>query len=198
VAEVGGAALEARFDKREWTPLDKGVLRSVLGYSIMQQDDPRAPISSASAAQLVTGIAYPLLAKVSSLSSELRFGYLFGGNVEQSDSGQGDGEGADQAVAVRAFHVLRAADADPRALAKAAVEVLQKQIAKLLQLDNEIEPGKPLMAYGLDSLSAVELRGWIRQSLNGELSTLDITNASSLVALCEKLISKLPKVEIVK
>jgi aryl carrier-like protein len=55
-----------------------------------------------------------------------------------------------------------------------------------------MEAGKPLMAYGLDSLSAVELRGWVRHRMGAELSTLDITNASSLVALSEKHVAKLP------
>ena len=39
--------------------------------------------------------------------------------------------------------------------------------------------------------AAVELRGWVRQNLESELSTLDINNAGSLVALCEKLVAKL-------
>jgi aryl carrier-like protein len=80
-------------------------------------------------------------------------------------------------------------------LANAAVPLLQAQITKLLRLETEVEPGRPLMAYGLDSLSVVELRGWVLQKLGGELSTLDITNASSLIALTEKLVSKLPKPE---
>ncbi|KAF2993299.1 putative PKS-like protein biosynthetic cluster, partial [Neopestalotiopsis sp. 37M] len=167
VAETGGAALEARFDRSEWTPIDEGVLRRILGYSIMQQNDLRAPLSAAGAAQLVTGIAYPLSSGTSDLAAERRFGYLFAagdGGKSQGHGGQGDE--ADQAV--RAFHMMRAADTDERALTKAAVELLQKQIAKLLRLESEIEPGKPLMAYGLDSLSAVELRGWIRQKLGGE------------------------------
>lgn len=197
VAEVGGAALEARFDRREWTPVDEGTLRSILGYSVMQQDDPRAPLSAASSAQLVTGIAYPLSAASSDLSAERRFGYLFGGAAaaaaDAGGGGQPDGQDGGVEQAVRAFRVLRAAGADARALTQAAVELLQEQVARLLRLESSLEPGRPLMAYGLDSLSAVELRGWIRSKLGGEVSTLDITNASSLVALCEKLVSKLPK-----
>lgn len=193
VAEVGGAALEARFDRREWTPIDEGVLRNILGYSIMQQQDPRHPISAASAAQLVTGISYPLPADTSDLVTERRFGYLFSAHdAEQSDT-QAQGDGADQAI--RAFHMMHTAGTDAPTLVRAAVELLQKQVAKLLRLESDLEPGKPLMAYGLDSLSAVELRGWVRQKLSAELSTLDITNASSLVGLCEKLVSKLPKAE---
>ncbi|ROW17236.1 hypothetical protein VPNG_01222 [Cytospora leucostoma] len=49
----------------------------------------------------------------------------------------------------------------------------------------------------LGLIEDVELRGWVRQKLGGELSTLDITNASSLIAHCEKLVAKLPKPEAV-
>lgn len=68
------------------------------------------------------------------------------------------------------------------------------QFTKVL-LETEIEPGKPLMAYGLDSLTAVELRIWVRMELGVELTTLDITNATSLIALTAKLVAKLPQPE---
>lgn len=111
---------------------------------------------------------------VTGLAGDARFGYLF----------------------ARAFGLLRGSGADAAALlAAAALGLLSAQITKILRLETEMEPGKPLMAYGLDSLSAVELRGWVRQRLDAELSTLDITNASSLVALSEKLVSKMPAKE---
>ena len=146
---------------------------------------------------MVTGVAYPLPIDQSDLVDNLRFAYLFtsagGDGIEAAGAG---GDQTDQAI--RAFRLMREAGGDVAALNKAAVELLQKQITKLLRLETEVEPGRPLMAYGLDSLSAVELRGWVRQKLGGELSTLDITNASSLLVLCEKLVAKLPKLEVVE
>ncbi|KAK3313628.1 hypothetical protein B0H66DRAFT_503226, partial [Apodospora peruviana] len=198
VAEVGGAALEARFDKREWTPINEGMLRRILGFSILQQEQSNGgPISAASAAQMITGVAYPLPADQSDLVDNARFGYLFTSTSSATSEGGVSGGGDQTDQAIRAFRLMREADAGPAALAKAAVELLQKQISKLLRLENEVEPGRPLMAYGLDSLSAVELRGWVRQKLGGELSTLDITNASSLLALCDRLVAKLPKLDAV-
>ncbi|QKX62342.1 uncharacterized protein TRUGW13939_09501 [Talaromyces rugulosus] len=196
VAEVGGATLEARFDKREWTPINEGMLRRILGYSIMQQEilSGQAPLSTASAAQMVTGIAYPLPTGQSDLTDNPRFGYLFTSTTVENEDPSSGSDLADQAI--RAFRLIcTASEPDPAVLANAAVPLLQAQITKLLRLETEVDPGRPLMAYGLDSLSAVELRGWVRQKLGGELSTLDITNASSLIALAEKLVSKLPKPE---
>lgn len=196
IAEIGGASLEARFDKREWTPINEGALRRILSYSIMQQLNGTGSLSSASAAQMVTGIAYPLPQDQSDLVDNRRFAYQFTPSASNGDVDSG-GDGADRASqAIRAFRLMyESGGADTVALVKAAVGLLQDQIAKLLRSETEIEPGKPLLAYGLDSLSAVELRSWVRQKLGSELSTLDVTNASSLIALCEKLVSKLPKPE---
>lgn len=191
VAEQGGV-LEARFDKRQWTPINEGMLRRILGYSVLQQQSS-SPLNPSSKAQLITGLAYPLTRDGSDLAEERRFGYLFSAHGAGGNAG-GESDGAnDQAVqAVKAFAVMHTSGADPAALAKAALGLLQIQLTKILRLETELEPGKPLMAYGLDSLSAVELRGWVRQKTGAELSTLDITNASSLIALSEKLVSKLP------
>ncbi|KAI1495101.1 putative polyketide synthase [Biscogniauxia mediterranea] len=190
IAEQGGG-LEARFDKRQWTPINEGVLRQFVTYSVFQQTG--TPLNALSRAQLITGLA--LTAGATDLAQDARFSYLLGGHASGNSADDDDGSGAadDQtAQAVREFGVLRASGAEPAALAKAALGPLLGQISKILRLETEMEPEKPIMAYGLDSLSAVELRGWVRQKLGAELSTLDIMNASSLVALSEKLVSKLP------
>ncbi|KAI1353772.1 KR domain-containing protein [Xylaria sp. FL0043] len=82
---------------------------------------------------------------------------------------------------------------DLGAIEDAVVQLVSTQVSRVLRLETEVEPGKPLQAYGLDSLSAVELRGWVRTKLGVELSTLDITNARSLYALCEKVLASLPQ-----
>ncbi|KAI0441390.1 putative polyketide synthase [Xylaria telfairii] len=194
VAEQG-SRLEARFDKRQWTPINEGMLRRIMNYSIFQQS--KKPLNPVSTSQLVTGLAFPLVPDDSGLANERRFGYLFGGHGAKASTDDADADDANDqtAQAIKAFGVIHTSGADLAALVQAAVGLLAGQITKILRLETEMEPGKPLMAYGLDSLSAVELRGWVRQKLGAELSTLDITNASSLIALGEKLVSKLPVVK---
>ncbi|KAI8626383.1 hypothetical protein F5Y19DRAFT_221991 [Xylariaceae sp. FL1651] len=191
-----GSGLEARFDKKQWTPINEGTLRRILTYSILQQDG-RNPLNAASAAQLITGVTFPLPNDGSSeLTGEARFGYLFNSSsnaVAGDEDGNGGNDAADQAV--RAFRMMHESGADPTTLLKASVGLVSAQVTKVLRLETEVESGKPLQAYGLDSLSAVELRGWVRTKLGAELSTLDITNARSLYALCEKIITKLPQVK---
>lgn len=185
VAEQGG--MDSHFDKRQWTPILEGTLRSILDYSILQQ--AATPLNPVSSAQLVTGIGFPL-PEDSDLKREARFGYLFsqssgtdGGNKDSSSKG-------DQAI--RALKLMHQSGATGAPLVKLATELVAAQITKILRLETELEPAKSLMAYGVDSLAAVELRNWVRSELGAELSTLDITNASSLIALCEKLVLKLP------
>ncbi|KAG9520859.1 ketoacyl-synt-domain-containing protein, partial [Aureobasidium melanogenum] len=191
VAEQG-SSLEGRFDKRQWTPINEEMLRRIIAYSIFQQDN-RNPLNKSSASQLVTGITFPLPNDGSSeLSGEARFAYLFNSssNAVTDDQSTGGKDAVDQAVS--AFLVMHSSGANAATLIKACVGLMSTQIVKVLRLETEVEPGKPLQAYGLDSLSAVELRGWIRTKLGAELSTLDITNARSLVAVCEKVVTKLP------
>ncbi|KAM0133546.1 hypothetical protein ACHAO1_006203 [Botrytis cinerea] len=183
VAEQEG--FDARFDKRQWTPVTENTLRKILSYSILQQDE-KAPINASSSTQLIAGIGFPL-PEDSDLSYEGRFGYLF----QSAAGGNKDGGSSQGDETIEAFRMMRKSGADKAALAKVCVEVIAAQFTKILRLETEMETAKPLISYGLDSLAAVELRNWIRIELGAELTTLDITNASSLNALCEKLVSKL-------
>lgn len=194
VAEQETNTLETRFDKRQWTPINEGMLRKILTYSVLQQD-PLAPLNANSTTQMITGVGFPLPADGSPLASEARFAYLFSAHGANGSSADGDNEAgnddtADQAV--KTFRLLlKSGTADVGALTTACVEAISAQFVKVLRLETEPEPGRPLTAYGLDSLSAVELRNWIRAKLGVELTTLDITTAGSLITLGGKVVGKL-------
>lgn len=183
-----GITLEARFDRREWTPINEKMLRRIISYSIFQQDKNQ-PLNERSTAQLITGLAYPLTEE-SELTKYPRFACLFNSHNDDRNDAIGNNVSSKVDQAIKTFRTMLVAGGEAENLTSIALDLLQSQVTKLLQLETEADPGRPLMAYGLDSLSAVELRGWVRQKLGAELSTLDITNASSLIALSEKLISK--------
>ncbi|PLB47777.1 polyketide synthase 2 [Aspergillus steynii IBT 23096] len=193
MAEVG-TELESRFDTRQWTPINERALREILTYSILQQKRGD-PINAGSVAQLVTGINYPLTVGSSDLAGDPRFGYLFGGG----DAGEGlEGEGRsaasedDQAIRALKMSIQHSQPgADPTPVIKPVVELLSSQVTKVLRLEIEVEPGKALVAYGLDSLSAVEIKAWARMKIGVDFSTLEITNASSIYALGESMATKL-------
>ncbi|KAL7803491.1 beta-ketoacyl synthase domain-containing protein [Trichoderma aethiopicum] len=199
IVDVGHIAddetgLEDKFDKTRWIPVNEAMLRRILTYSILQQD-PNTQLNRDSSAQLITGISYPLSPDESHLVYDTRFSYLYAGRGKQVGSYESSDRGDKGDQALRTFQVMHKSDAGTASLVNACVEALSGQFAKILQLLGPVEPGKPLMAYGLDSLSAIELRNWTRAKMGVELTTLDIINASSLIALGEKVVSKLTQSE---
>ncbi|EKG16355.1 Beta-ketoacyl synthase [Macrophomina phaseolina MS6] len=176
------------FDPSTWTPINEALFLRIVEQSIVQQVNPDHPAADIAVPQLITGIAVPL-GRESSLLSDCRFsGLCFGDS--RTDSDASDGNGKDRELA--AFLLLvRSGGSDAHALLDAAVSVVNRQFQRILRLGEPMEPAKPLSSYGLDSLAAVELRNWVRKELAADLTTLDITNATSLVALCEKIVSKI-------
>ncbi|TVY26941.1 Fumagillin dodecapentaenoate synthase [Lachnellula hyalina] len=193
IEEVGFAAREGgiqeRMDNRIWLGVNESMVRRMFKYSVLQQTQP---INPESATQLIIGIALPQQ-KGSDLESDARFSALFS-NHNSGDQHAGSKAGDEDAKAVQTFLLLHRNQADKSSLVAAGLEVLSMQFTKTLRLTEAMEPAKSLSAYGVDSLSAVEVRNWVRVQLGVELTTLDITNASSLFGLCEKMIAKMPAV----
>ncbi|KAJ5150720.1 uncharacterized protein N7500_010909 [Penicillium coprophilum] len=177
-----GTESNARLDKRIWTLINEGTLRKILTYSILQQD-PVAPPSTSTSIEIVTGAGFPLPVKGTGAGSDPRLSYMFNGNadatgVEASDSS----DSVDQAIL--AFCLMHNSGADIAALGKVGLEVISGQFVKPLRLETEPEAAQPLIEYGLDLLSAVELRDWIRIKLESELTMLDITIYKCRVSDC--------------
>ncbi|KAH7374224.1 beta-ketoacyl synthase domain-containing protein [Cadophora sp. MPI-SDFR-AT-0126] len=184
--------LENKINWTQWIAIKESTLRQLLTYSILQQDRA-SPINKQSTTQLIAGIAYPFPNDGSHTTREPRFSHLCAARGEGNTSISND-EGDQTGLAIRALHTLQKSGEDEATLTKAVTDILSSQFAKILGLSEEVEPGKALMAYGLDSLSAVELRNWTRQKFSVELSTLDIINATSLIELSGKVVGKLPEV----
>ena len=182
VAEQGG--MQAHFDDKQWIGINERVLHKILGLSILQQTDA---INPASVSQLITGIPVPQPAN-SELIYDARFAALF-----RPESDGDDKVSATQSAEkdVQALLLLRSSGAEASALVTGAVAAVGSKFERTLRLSDPVEPAKSLAAYGLDSLSAVELRNWIRAEIGVEVTVLEITNASSLTSLCEKIVGKM-------
>ncbi|KAI9714685.1 MAG: Type I Iterative PKS [Chrysothrix sp. TS-e1954] len=183
---AGDSAVAARLDDSIWIPISERVLRQFINYSILQAE--RCPISPDSRSQLITGIRYPLPSS-SELSSTSRFTHLFNPNSEAEDTDVPSHGGQEHAVAI--FRAQLASGADRKTLADAVLKLLLDQITELMRLETTIESGKPLISYGVDSLAAVELRGWVKKEFKVSLTTLEVINAASIVELSDKLLSKI-------
>ncbi|KAF3024437.1 hypothetical protein E8E15_003167 [Penicillium rubens] len=86
-----------------------------------------------------------------------------------------------------------ASDTDHAILLAAAVELVNPVLMRSLGVAEPLDPTRPLSNYGVDSLVAVELRNWIRQQLEIEVSALEIVGARTLTALRETLLDKLAR-----
>jgi hypothetical protein len=101
--------------------------------------------------------------------------------AESSDS---DGE-EDSFVATR--EALRSAKTVEDATV-IIVETLIKRISGIMSLPLEdIDSGKPVHFYGVDSLVAVEFGNWLGKNLEAEIEVLDIMGNDSISALSEKI-----------
>lgn len=75
--------------------------------------------------------------------------------------------------------------ADVRAAGRITLTRLLEWIARLMAMPLEdIDTQKPLTAYGVDSLVAVELRNWLRRETGLELGVLDMIRDVPMAQLC--------------
>lgn len=183
IAEHEG--MQQRLDTSIWTGINERLLRKILYFSILQQQ--RDVAKTAPSTQIITGIPVPQ-PEDSGLIQDARFAALFTESGSAGASGNGRGIGSKDVQA--ALVLLRSKTADPVARLSMTVDIVNKCFMRILQLPEPMETGRPISAYGIDSLAAIEVRNWIRGELGVLLTTLDIINASSLVSLCEKIVIK--------
>jgi len=186
IGDVGymsrNADLLVSLDKSAWTPINEPLFLSICRMSLIQQ---MSPINETTGSQLITSLAVPQ-ADDSKLLVDARFGGLCSG----SKTSAGSSDAKDGAREITAFFTLLNSKADVPALVEACMAAVSKRFMAMLRLSEPMEPGKPLSVYGMDSLASVEFRNWAREELNAELTTLEISNASSLIALTQKIVSK--------
>ncbi|TVY83046.1 Fumagillin dodecapentaenoate synthase [Lachnellula suecica] len=178
--------MQEKLDTSIWTGINERLLRKILYFSILRQqgDSVGAKVST----QIITGIPMPQ-PEDSQLVHDARFSALFsraGGDGEGANS---DGSGLRDVKTM--ISLLRSKAMDPAARLPATVDIVNKCLTRILRLSDPMETGRPLSMYGIDSLAAVEARNWIRAELGVVVVLLDILSASSLVGLCEKIVSKL-------
>ncbi|KAK1992892.1 beta-ketoacyl synthase domain-containing protein [Colletotrichum falcatum] len=94
-------------------------------------------------------------------------------------------EKADEADKTQPDHKALLQGAASKAEAEGVVlDALLLKIARMLSIEAaNLEVARPLHAYGIDSLTAVELRSWLMKELGAEVTVFDITSNSSISQL---------------
>ena len=103
-------------------------------------------------------------------------------------SGPSERAGADQGIAVR--DRLKQADSPETVLEMICQALIQKLSSLLMMAVEDVDPKKPVVAYGLDSLVAIELRNWITIDLDAIITLMELMTSSSIQYLAGKIASK--------
>lgn len=177
----------------EVTPyINEALLSRILQYSLLQQTSE--PLNAASQAQTITGLAMPQPTD-SFLRNDARLLHLFSTD-KTSNAGDDTASGAASdkksiRQELRELNLLlKSTGTSPRVVLDAMIGVISSFLARMLRLNEVLEPERPLSAYGIDSLAAVEFRNWTRKELGAVLTVMDVSMAPSLISLCEKIIAK--------
>ena len=81
--------------------------------------------------------------------------------------------------------------ASPGEAAGVVSEGLVGKMSKILGLPlANIDTGKPVHAYGVDSLIAVELRNWLLRQMQADVAVFEILGNASLEVLCGGIVEK--------
>ncbi|TVY51056.1 Fumagillin dodecapentaenoate synthase [Lachnellula cervina] len=183
IAERDG--MQAKLDTSIWTGINERLLRKILYFSILQQQEGTA--RAAPATQIITGIPVPQPAD-SGLIQDARFAPLFTNSGTANGGGDSKSSASKDVQAVLLLLRSKTADADTQLAA--TVDIVNKCFVRILRLPEPMDSGRPISVYGIDSLAAVEVRNWLRGELGALVTTLDIVNATSLLELCKKIVAK--------
>jgi len=70
-------------------------------------------------------------------------------------------------------------------------QILLAKIAKSIMTSaSDIDTSKPVYAYGVDSLVAVELRNWVGMELQSDINIFDLTSSAPITDVCRKIANR--------
>ena len=79
----------------------------------------------------------------------------------------------------------------PVQAAELVLEALIAKISRLVDVEKgQLDAARPLYAYGIDSLSAVEIRSWLRHDLDADIASFEILGDSSIAELVGLVVKK--------
>ncbi|OAA60531.1 reducing polyketide synthase [Niveomyces insectorum RCEF 264] len=101
----------------------------------------------------------------------------------------GAGDGQKNPMASLASRLGRATSKDQAT--EIITDALVQKTAKILQMPpSEVDPGRPLYRYGVDSLVALEVRNWISREMKANMALLEILAAVPIESFAGKIAEK--------
>ena len=165
--------------------------------------DPRLPVLSPLQCQVVTGLQTPAelqklaIPEPSYMQTPL-FRHLrqIRSDAPSRSSPNAAGASSSPAAADKQtdsehLHQRLSAATDSTHMESLVLDGLTAKVAKSLDVDRgHIDARKPLHAYGVDSLAAVELRTWLRREVGAEVAVFDILGNGTVADLAKMAVLK--------
>lgn len=146
-----------------------------------------AAVRGVSPAQVLTGLKLHVQADGSwpYYASDARFTQLKAESLAAAER-----EGHVPKAATSAGNAFRAAKTDEEAMAIAGQGILQK-LSDVLTIDvANLDATRNITSYGLDSLTAIELRNWIAKELRANLQILELLSSGTVNDLAAIIVQK--------
>ena len=86
--------------------------------------------------------------------------------------------------------MLKSADSFPAAQKTISGRLKTKLCSLIMIQEEDLDPTKPIVTYGLDSLVGVELRNWIAKEAGARIQLLELMSSKSWGALVELIASR--------
>lgn len=132
-------------------------------------------------AQLITGLGTPAALKAKGLDELFWMSRPLFRNFRQMDKTSSYTSMENQlGTTIDNTALFRSADCPATRSNIVAQAIVRKLSAALCMPEKDIEKGKPMYAYGVDSLVAVELRSWLLKEFKAEVPVFEILGSNSI------------------
>lgn len=138
--------------------------------------------STITGCKLVAGLPLPWWAADPKFSHLARGTQVDGGNVSNED-----------AISIR--DSLKQATSPAQVQARIEEALVGKLAALSMTPAEDVDLQKPMTAYGMDSLVAVEMRNWIATEMAANIPALEFLSSSSLAGLAKLIVRKSTLIE---
>lgn len=162
---------------QEFRPVTLPELFAMLDFAISR------PVRSVDDSQLITGLTYPEQKFLPPNLMDARFADLRASRTHSATSKPTAGQQSLQASIQKADSLGEAQHLMTSAIIS--------QVSKVLVVPAEdVDPSKSIVAYGGDSLTAVELRTWFSMTANASVGIMEILGSKSLETLAKETLVK--------
>ena len=191
IAENSGYQRQ-RQSLNDMNPIDDTELLAVLTLACDPENPLPTPAAPRAPGQVLFGLRTPAENMLQGLESPAvldrplfaGFSFIPGGGASQAGGAQSSSAAAATADQGAGLLFRQAGDSGERL--RVVLRALSAKLARAMSISPEdVEPGKALSAYGVDSLMAVELRNWIGREFGAAVAVFDIMGGVPIASVAD-------------